>query len=228
MVSKTIGGITKMNKFEALEEIKNIWNDSSTDLGTRIRKISNSFYSVGLDLSTTAAYIRVTPAELDALLALGALDDDLIDMISKVNPPETTWQLIANASTEEAKQALDALAQNKTVEPEKKVHSALSQFVYSQMLELSGPTPEQIIGMLSSSDLFHLWEKGKIFNVLSNFEIKFLASVAGQRKRGKTLSSKQISTLISILKSMIEKKVIIRNSIDGDSEICNKILDALE
>ena len=217
-----------MNKFEALEQIKSIWNDSSTDLGTRIRKISNAFYSVGLELSTAAAFMRVTPAELDALLALGALDDDLIEMISRVNPPETTWQLIANASTEEAKQALNALAQNRTEQPEKKIHSALSQFVYSQMLELSGPTSEQKIGMLSSKELFHFWEKGKTFKALSNYEIKFLGSVAGQRKRGKALSSKQISTLTSILRSLIEKNVITRNSIDGDSEICNKVLDALE
>lgn len=216
-----------MNKFEALEQIKSIWNDSSTDLGTRIRGISNAFYSVGLDLSTAAAFIRVTPAELDALLALGALEDDLIDMISEVNPPETTWQLIANASTEEAKQALNALAQNRTEQPGKKIHSALSRFVYYQMLELSGPTPEQKIGMLTGTELFHFWEKGKTFKALSKYEIKFLSSVAGQRKRGKALSSKQISTLISILRSLIEKNVITRNSIDGDSEVCDKVLDAL-
>lgn len=216
-----------MNKFEALEQVKSIWNDSSLDLGTRIREISNAFYSVGLDLSTAAAFIRVTPAELDALLALGALDDDLIDMISEVNPPETTWQLIANASTEEAKQALNALAQNKNEQPEKKIHSALSRFVYCQMLELSGPTPEQKIGTLSGAELFHFWEKGKTFKALSKFETRFLSSVAGQRKRGKTLSSKQISILISILRSLIEKNVITRNSIDGDREVCNKVLDAL-
>lgn len=216
-----------MNKLEALEQINSIWNDSSINLGTRIRKISNAFYSVGLDLSTAAAFIKVTLAELDALLALGALDDDLIDMISEVNPPETTWQLIANASTEEAKQALNALALNRTEQPREKIHYALSQFVYNQMLELSGPTLEQKIGMLTGAELFHFWEKGKAFKALSEWEIKFLASVAKQKKRGKTLSSKQISKLISTLRSLIDKNVITRNSTDGDSEVCNKVLDAL-
>lgn len=216
-----------MNKLEALEQINSVWNDSSINLGTRIRTISNAYYSVGLDLSTTAAFIKSTLAELDSLLALGALDDDLIDIISEVNPPKTTWQLIANASTEEAKQALNALVQNRTEQPGEKIHYALSQFVYNQMVELSGGTPEQKIGMLTSADLFHFWDKAKVFKALNNWEINFLASVANQKKRGKTLSLKQISKLITILRSLIDKGVITRNSTDGDSEICNKVLDAL-
>ena len=43
--------------------------------------MSNAYYDVGLDLATTAAYIKATPAELDALLALGGLEDNLIESV---------------------------------------------------------------------------------------------------------------------------------------------------
>lgn len=110
-----------MEKVDALEKIKELWWDSDITLGEKIVQISNEFYTVGLDLPTTAAFIKATPVELDSMLALGGLDDEMIEMISKANPPKTTWQLIANASDEEIVQALNALsAGQKDLEKKKK------------------------------------------------------------------------------------------------------------
>ena len=214
-----------MDKFEALDCINTAWNDSTIPLGEKILTISNAFYAVGLDLSTTAAYIKATPAELDALLSMGGLDEDIIELISKVNPPKTAWTLLASASDDEVRQALDALAGNKSERGSS--HSTISEFVYQQMIEVTGPTTEQLVGMLSGHELGHALKKGQDFNALSDWENKFMKSIVAQKKRGKTLSNKQLVQVLKILVSIAEKGVIKRNSIDGDREICDKILDAI-
>lgn len=95
-----------MNKVEALDQIKTNWEDKDIKLGDKISSISDLFYSEGLDLSGTAAFIKATPSELEALLSLGALNSEILDMISDVNPPKTTWTMLGNASDEEIIEAL--------------------------------------------------------------------------------------------------------------------------
>ena len=95
------------------------------------------------------------------------------------------------------------------------------------MIEVAGPTPEQLVGMLSGSDLAHVQKNATDFNALTEWETKFLKSVAAQKRRGKTLTAKQLPIVMNILLSLAEKGVIKRNSIDGDSEICDKVLDAI-
>ena len=87
-----------MNKIEALELIKETWENTNLSLGEKIITISNAFYDVGLDMSTTAAYIKATPAEFYAFLSLSDLDDEIIDLISKANPPKTTWLLLGSGN----------------------------------------------------------------------------------------------------------------------------------
>ena len=211
-----------MDKFEALEHINTLWHDQDVPLGEKILAISNDFYSVGLNLSTTAAFIKATPAELDALLSLSALEDEMIELISKVNPPKTTWLLLASASEDEVKQALDALAQNNSGSGE-----AYSAFVYQRMIEVAGPTPEQLVGMLTGNDLHHAWKKGQDFGAFTPKESNFMRGIAANKKCGKTLSDKQLAWAMQILVGLAEKGIITRNSIDGDQETCDRILDAI-
>lgn len=216
-----------MDKFEALEKIDKAWNNDDLSLGEKITEISSDFYAVGLDLATTAAYIKATPAELDALLSLSVLDDDIIDMISKADPPKTTWALLASASDEEIRQALKAFIDPKGAPVRIKGSTSVSEFIYQQMLDVAGPTPEQLVGMLTGNDLGHALKKGQDFDALSDWENKFFKSVVAQKKRGKALSTKQLSVIIRILTDLADRGVIKRNSIDGDKEICDKILNAI-
>ena len=215
-----------MNKIEALESIERAWNSSSLTLGEKILSISNDFYAVGLDLATTAAFIKATPAELDALMALSFFDEDIISMISEVNPPKTTWALIANGSDEEVKKALSALAESKDSDARNK--ETFSEFVYQQMIEVAGPTPIQLISMLTSDELAHVLKKGQDFNALNDWSNKFLKNIVGQKKRGKTLSDKQVGIIIRILGELADAGAIKRDSIDGDIALCTKILDAID
>lgn len=216
-----------MDRVEALERINDAWNSSDLTLGEKINEISNDFYAVGLDLDSTAAFIKATPAELDALLSLSSLDDELIEMISIANPPKTTWTLFASASDEEIKQAINALEHINDVQDKDNVSSPVSEFIYQKMLDVSGPTTEQRVGMLSGLELGHALKKAKDFDVLSPWENKFFKSIVAQKRRGKTLSTKQINSLISVLNNLASRGVIKRDSIDGDEDVCNRILDAI-
>ena len=216
-----------MDKVDALEKIKELWWDSNITLGEKIVQISNEFYTVGLDLPTTAAFIKATPVELDSILALGGLDDEMIEIISKVDPPRTTWQLIANASNEEIVQALDALSAGKKGPKTSENNTSVSEFVYQKMREVAGPTPEQLLARLTGSEIAKVRKKGESFNALSNWDIKFLKSVASLVSRDKELSEKQLAMLHRIFTKLADKGVIVRNSIDGDQELCDKVLDAL-
>lgn len=210
-----------MEKIDALELIKEAWGSGKLSLEEKIFKISDAFYSVGLDIATTANYIKTTPAEFDAFLSLSNLDDDLIRMISEANPPKTTWSLLACGSDEEIKKALMALSASSSLKNE-----SVSEFIYHQMIEAAGETPEQLVSQLTGGELFYLANKAKNFSVNEKL-LKFLNSLAGQKKRGKVLSEKQLSALMDMLKELADNSVIQRDSIDGDKELCNKVLDAI-
>lgn len=210
-----------MNKIDALEFIKDTWQEKGHSLEDKIYKISEAFYSAGLDIAKCARYIKATPAEFDAFLSLSNLDDEMIKIISKANPPKTTWPLLASGSDDEIRKALAALSISSKIKNE-----SVSEFIYHQMIEVAGETPEQKISQLTGGELFYLADKAKNFSIKEK-ELKLLTSFAAQKKRGKVLSGKQIDVLVSILNNFADNKVVQRNSIDGDEEICDKILDAL-
>ncbi len=211
-----------MDKLEALEIIKEAWEKEDLSLEDKIITISDAFYSVGLDVATTATYIKATPAEFDAFLSVSNLDDEMIRMISKANPPKTTWSLLANGNDEEIERALMALT-----DISRSRNESVSEFIYQQMLEVAGSTPEQIISQLTGDELFYLAKKAGNFQ-MDEKKVKFLNSVAGQKKRGKVLSDKQINVMLSIIEDLADNNVIQRNSIDGDNELCDKVLDAID
>jgi len=211
-----------MEKIDALELIKKAWEDEGLSLEKKIIQISDAFYSVGLDIASTANFIKATPAEFDAFLSLSNLDDDIISMISVADPPKTTWPLLGSGNDDEIKKALDALST-----PSRPKNESISEFIYQQMIEVAGETPEQLISQLTGDDLFYLAKKAKSFSI-NDKDIKFLNSVAGQKKRGKVLSEKQIIVVKSILINLADNKVVQRDSIDGDKELCDKVLDAID
>ena len=212
-----------MDKIDALNHIKEAWETDELSLEDKIIKISEEFYAVGLDVATTASFIKVTPAEFDAFLSLSELDDEMIRLISVANPPKTTWPLLASGNDDEIKKALSALSVPSRLKTE-----SVSEFIFQQMIEVAGETPEQLVSQLTGGEMFYLANKAKSFSSVSQKKIDFLNSLAGQKKRGKVLSEKQLTALIDILGHLADNNVIQRESIDGDKELCDKVLDALE
>lgn len=212
-----------MEKLEALELIDKKWHNSTLSLEEKLNGISDAFYAVGLDILTTATYIKATPAEFNAFLSLSYLDEEMIKLISKVNPPKTTWLFLASGNEEEIRKALTALSEKPRMKSE-----TIGEFIYQQMLDVAGPSIEQRVSQLTGDELLSLAKKAKAFKTIEDKSIKFLNSVAYQKKRGKVLSYKQLPVLTDILNKLADNKIIQRKSIDGDAELCNKVLDAID
>lgn len=215
-----------MNRIDALESIKNIWNNTDIALDKKALSISAFYYSTGLDLDTTAAYINATPSELEALLGLGGLDEKLLKEIAELNPPKTAWTFLNGATEDEVRRSLAALNAergNKTGRSSIDV----GQLMYRSMIEIAELTPEQKVSGLSASDLRHALKKAGQYKADNPFMVKFLKSIAMKRSQGKTLTAKQSSKLFEILSQIVDAGAIARNSIDGDQEICDRILNSL-
>lgn len=114
-----------MDKIDALELIRKTWDSENLSLEEKIVTISEAFYSVGLDIATTANFIKTTPAELYAFLSLSNLDEGMIRMISDANPPKTTWPLLSSGNDDEIKKALSALSDSSRSKNE-----SVSEFIY--------------------------------------------------------------------------------------------------
>lgn len=216
-----------MERLEALETIRDLWENETIPLGEKIMRTSHVFHSSGLDLASTAAYIKATPSELDTFLALGELDDSILERVSEIDPPKTTWTMLASGNEEEILLALKALEGVNNDSFAGGDSLTISEYVYQNMKEVAGPSSEQLVGCLSGDDLNHALKKGIEFGALNDWQKKFLKSIANQRKTGKRLSEKQIESLISSLEAIVAKGAIARNSIDGDQDVCDRILDAL-
>lgn len=230
-----------MDKVDALESIKEAWDDKGLSLGDRILRVSNDFYAAGLDIEGTAAYLHTTVAELESILELGQFDDEIIEKISEVNPPKITWAILSSGSEEEVNHALDVLAKKKAnssaanngVDGDNEAsdddNSKMDdEYIYEAMMEIAGPTLEQRVENLSYDALKHARKKGMDFGTLNDWEAKFLNSIAGQKRSGKTLTQKQLHRTAVILTKLVENGVIKHDSIDGDQEICDQILGALD
>lgn len=216
-----------MNKVEALDQIKTNWEDKDIKLGDKISSISDLFYSAGLDLSGTAAFIKATPSELEALLSLGALNSEILDMISDVNPPKTTWTMLGNASDEEIIEALQGLKNDKDKFKMDDTHITYSEYVYNKMIEISGLPVEEKVLEIEPDELKHFLKKDEDFKVLNDWSVRFLKSIIANERKGKVLSVKQKKKLVETLVQLADNNVITRRSVDGDGELCNKVLDIL-
>ena len=218
-----------MGKFDSLERVKELWRDENILLGHKAAMISEEFYSSGLDFATTAAYIKATPSEFDALLEIGGFDDDVLLRISEINPPKTAWTMLSNATEEEVEQALNMLEKHERKSPDEGARTSITEFVYYAMIEIAEPTVEQKIGNLSGRTIKLLREKATHFDgALSEKEIKFLKSCAARKGSGRSLTEKQIIWLVDICNRLADRGIISRNSIDGDQDLCDEVLDALE
>lgn len=215
-----------MNRLEALESIKRTWNDPDIPLDERALSVSADFYSTGLELDTTAAYINATPSELEALLGLGGLDDDLLKEVASLNPPRTAWTFLNGATEDEVKRSLAALSEERGAGSKRRPMD-VGELMYRSMVEVAEPTPEQKVSGLSGADIKHAYNKAVQYKANNTFMDKFMKSVAGARTRGKTLTAKQSAKLFELLNQIVDAGAIARDSIDGDADICDRILDAL-
>lgn len=213
-----------MNRFQALEEVKGAWLDAQMPLGERVTAICDAYYGSSLDLVGTATYIGSTPAELSVMLTLGGKSDEVIEALSRANPPITACTVLAEATEEDIIRALKGYSS----EARRKSGLMSGEFVYNSIIEVVGPTVEMKVASLSGSDIAAARKKGKAYGKLNDWADKFLGNIAARRRSGQQLTDKQTKKLEETLRNLCNEQVFTRNSLDKDQELCDRILDALE
>lgn len=217
-----------MNPQEALKTIKKIWESKEERLGDKIIKISDCFSAADLEIIPTACYINATPSELEAFLALRDLDDEILEMLSEINPPNTTWTLIANANEEEIRSSLNLWKYAKDRDDDGiPTFMIPSEYIYDSMSSVSKPTADKGIILLSGKDIEHALKKGKAFKELSEYDEKFLKNIARRKQKCQMLTDKQKDYLVTVLNNLADKKIISRDSIDDDRNIDVMLLESI-
>ena len=211
------------NKGLALEKIEEVWN-SKIPLGEKIRVIASEYSAAGLDLETAAARIKATNSEIESLLTLSGHSDEIVELISKANPPKNLWLILACSNEDELKFALQTMLSGREIKGQNS-----TKYYHDLIAAKDGPTVVQRLAKLDPKIVKHFAEKGNKYQILTENEYKFLAkSVATCLRINRELSEKQMNWFKSLLEKLVQNKVIIANSQDGDQEQCDVVLKALK
>jgi hypothetical protein len=208
----------KSDKYADLHRAWNSFHDKTFD--NWIMDVSEFYFRSGIGIKIASQILGIQPAELQAALNLATLEEEELALLATLNPPKTTWFTLAAASPEEIRQALEAL---------KSVQAGQSPFslVEAAIREIHGPSTMENIAGLSAEAFGHAAKKATVYRVLTEKHIKALKSWQTRVRTGRPLTPPQMSYAEGLLRELVEQGAIVRNSQDGDKEICDQILDAL-
>lgn len=208
----------KSDKYADLYRAWNSFHDKSFD--NWIMDVSEFYFRSGIGIKMASQILGIQPAELQAALNLATLEEEELALLATLNPPKTTWFTLAAASPEEIRQALEAL---------KTAHVGQSPFslVEAAIKEIQGPSAMEKIAGLSAEAFGHAAKKATVYKLLNDKHIKALKSWQTRVRTGRPLTPPQMSYAEGLLRELVEQGAIVRNSQDGDKEICDQILDAL-
>jgi hypothetical protein len=208
----------KSDKYADLYRAWNSFHDKSFD--NWIMDVSEFYFRSGIGIRMASKILGIQPAEIQAALNLATLEEEELELLATLNPPKTTWFTLAAASPEEIRQALEAL---------KTAHVGQSPFslVEAAIKEIQGPSAMEKIAGLSAEAFGHAAKKATVYKLLNDKHIKALKSWQSRVRTGRPLTPPQMSYAEGLLRELVEQGAIVRNSQDGDKEICDQILDAL-
>lgn len=200
----------------------NAWrNNEDLPFDQWLTNISSAFAATGMTLKIGAVALDVQPAELQAALNLASIDEEDLVLLAGANPPPTTWFSLASASTDAIKAALEALKG-----PGGK-HAPYS-VVEAAIRNISGPSVLEKVGALPSETFGHAAKKAEAFQLLTERSRNALKGFQRTKRSSGSLSLAQVAFAKDLLQQLVDGGAISRDSKDGDAEVCNQILDALD
>jgi len=207
-------------QMDSIEGLEAAWADSTLSLAERARLVSRLQMKSRLTLEGAARACDASPAEMQALLELSTLDDDDLELVSRANPPATTWLLFSGADSESIRVGVEAFESASAGEP-------ILASVYVAMRSELGPDLDERIAGIGGETIAHLARKAVEYGKLTEWQQNFLASIGRCKKLGKALTEKQLNQLRIALFDLVETGVVRRDSPDGDQAQCDEVLDAM-
>lgn len=189
------------------------------DVGEWVQIFSSSYFNCDIGLVAASEFLSAQPAELQAALVLASMEDEDLELVSKFNPPITTWFFIAECPREHLLDLLEGLEATSTTSKAEKAQQIVRGFL--------GPTLTDAISSLDSSVFSHLAKKSEQYGALNDKHRHALKSFGARLRRGQALTPKQVAYAQGLLQQLIELGVVSRKSPDGDNAIMEKVLSAL-
>ncbi len=210
--------MTEETRYETLIRCWNSIEEKSFDRW--IIDFSDAFHKSRLSTTFVANILGVRLAELQAALALAVLDDEELELLAKRVPPKTTWFSLATANREGLEAALVALEHADGDSPFKKVEGAIRT--------IAGPSSLERVAALPFQAFEHAAKKAEAYGLLTATSRNALKNWARQQRTGRGLTVKQTAYAKNLLEQLADSNAIVRNSRDGDQQICDVILNAID
>lgn len=193
---------------------------SSVALGEWAAKVSSAFFDAKISPETAARLLGTQLAEFEAALALATLEDSDLEIVSKANPPVTTWLFLAECSSEDLPLLLDDIS-NESDE------KSFGQRAQAFLAKLRGPSMSDRFAELDSQTFTHLAKKAERFGVLRAKDITALKSFGTRLRGGQPLTPRQVNYAHSLLGQLYEHGVVSSSSRDGDDATMSQVLKLL-
>lgn len=204
-------------RFEEAWSLRN-----SLDFKTWVISLAEAYENSPYSLQTASKIIGTRPAELFAVLQVATLSDESLDEFVRIMPPKTSWLSICSSSDDGAQAALLALEKAKGQEgysPWRTAEAAIET--------ATGGSIHSRVAHLNSTLILHALKKAKSYDVLNDRERSALSNFASAKRKGKSLTPKQVAYLQKMLTKLVESQAIRSDSPDGDINECLEILEAL-
>lgn len=198
------------------------WSTPELTLAERAQLVSTLHMRSRLTLEGTARMAGATTAEVQALLELATLDDDDLELVSRANPPATTYFLFAGADSDAIRAGIAALGGRPNAEGTPSLVS-----VYDAMRTANGPSIDERVAAISGVTLSHLWKKANEYDILAKSARGLLVSLSKRKKTGTPPTERQLEFLKDVLLQLVQAGVVCRDSADDDQVMCDEVLDAL-
>lgn len=200
--------------------LKAAWGNRELSFDQWLIELSAAYFNAGGNVKIAAIALDTRPAALQAALSLASLPEEDLALLAGHNPPPTTWFSLASASSDAIRAAISAL-ENQSAD-----YSPAS-IVDAVIRDLLGPSIYEKISGLPSEAFSHAAKKAESYGLLNDKTRGALKGFHKSRTAGKTLTVKQIAYAKDLLDQLAQGGAIVRNSRDGDKELCDQILDAL-
>lgn len=204
-----------------LGKLSEAWSlRAEQQVGDWVQNVSQAYFNCDLSLVAAAELLGAQPAELQAALVLASMDEDDLEVVSRFNPPITTWFFIAECPRNNLVALMEGI---NTVSGDQSTAERAQALVRGFM----GPSLSESIATLDSTIYTHLAKKAEQYKALNDKHRQALKGFGARIKRGQSLSPKQIAYAEGLLQQLVELGVISRKTPDGDSEMMETVLHAL-
>lgn len=169
-------------------------------------------------LERAARNVGTNPAEIEAVMRLSFLEDEDLKLLSENPPPLTTWFLLARMTSDEIKEAIEAIKNCPPGQPPSSVIRLKKEFdAPAQRLDAIRNLPGDIYKTLSA--------RAKAFGVLNDTSRRALYSFGTRRAKGQELSDKQAIWADSMIKEMVSNGVLKVGADDPDATTFNELIE---